>query len=84
MQEKESAENNNVACILILPPYMRKGYGKFLIAFSYELSKLEQSLGSPEKPLSDLGMLSYRNFWSGVLLGILKDAQEPASIEDLR
>ena len=41
-KEKESPDGNNVACILTLPPYQRKGYGKLLIAFSYELSKLEQ------------------------------------------
>ena len=34
LQEKESPDGNNVACILTLPPYQRKGYGKFLIAFS--------------------------------------------------
>lgn len=33
-QEKESPDGNNVACILTLPPYQRRGYGKFLIAFS--------------------------------------------------
>jgi len=33
-QEKESTEDYNVACILTLPPYQRKGYGKLLIEFS--------------------------------------------------
>ena len=84
IQEKESPDNNNLACILTLPPYQRNGYGKFLIAFSYELSKLEGCVGSPEKPLSDLGKLSYRSYWSWVLLDILKNTEGMVSIKDLR
>jgi len=82
-KEKESPEGNNVACILTLPPYQRKGYGKLLIAFSYELSKFEGLTGSPEKPLSDLGKLSYRSYWSWVLLEILRDFRGTLSIRDL-
>ncbi|XP_069680107.1 histone acetyltransferase KAT8 [Periplaneta americana] len=82
-KEKESPDGNNVACILTLPPYQRQGYGKLLIAFSYELSKLELTVGSPEKPLSDLGKLSYRSYWSWVLLEILRDFRGTLSIKDL-
>uniref|UniRef100_A0A8D0J478 histone acetyltransferase n=1 Tax=Sus scrofa TaxID=9823 RepID=A0A8D0J478_PIG len=32
-KEKESTEDYNVACILTLPPYQRRGYGKLLIEF---------------------------------------------------
>lgn len=33
-KEKESTEDYNVACILTMPPYQRKGYGRLLIEFS--------------------------------------------------
>nr|CAD1822530.1 unnamed protein product [Ananas comosus var. bracteatus] len=81
--EKHSEESYNLACILTLPPYQRKGYGKFLIAFSYELSKKEGKVGTPERPLSDLGLLSYRGYWTRVLLEILKKHKSNISIKEL-
>ncbi|KAK2659595.1 hypothetical protein Ddye_006128 [Dipteronia dyeriana] len=82
-KEKHSEESYNLACILTLPPYQRKGYGKFLIAFSYELSKKEGKVGTPERPLSDLGLLSYRGYWTRVLLDILKKHKGNISIKEL-
>jgi histone acetyltransferase HTATIP len=82
-KEKESAENYNVACILTLPQYQRLGYGKLLIAFSYELSKKEGKLGSPEKPLSDLGLLSYRAYWTETLVNILVNMAEDVNLDEL-
>lgn len=56
----------------------------FALPPGYELSKLESTVGSPEKPLSDLGKLSYRSYWSWVLLEILRDFRGTLSIKDLR
>ena len=67
-----------------MPQFQKRGYGKLLIAFSYELSKLEGLVASPEKPLSDFGELSYRSYWSWVLLDIFKNKYQSFSIEELR
>ncbi|XP_036387792.1 histone acetyltransferase KAT7-like isoform X1 [Megalops cyprinoides] len=70
-KEKNSFLNYNVSCILTMPQYMRQGYGKMLIDFSYLLTKVEEKVGSPERPLSDLGLISYRSYWKEVLLRYL-------------
>lgn len=71
-KEKESEKSYNVSCILVLPPYMRMGYGRIMIDLSYALSRREGKTGSPERPLSDLGLVSYRAYWKSVILQHLK------------
>ncbi|CAL9199204.1 unnamed protein product [Musa hybrid cultivar] len=63
---------------------------KFLIAFcklpifpSCILSKEEGKVGTPERPLSDLGLLSYRGYWTRVLLDIFKKHKGNISIKEL-
>ncbi|KAI8348858.1 acyl-CoA N-acyltransferase, partial [Blakeslea trispora] len=83
-KEKRSLLDYNLSCIMTLPSYQRKGYGQFLIDFSYLLSRKEGKMGSPEKPLSDLGLLSYRKYWTYTLLHHLSSYLDSfVTIEDL-
>ncbi|KAI2469661.1 hypothetical protein F4781DRAFT_393657 [Annulohypoxylon bovei var. microspora] len=72
-KEKRASSQNNVSCILTLPIHQRKGYGHLLIDFSYLLTKVEEKTGSPEKPLSDMGLVSYRNYWRLIICKYLID-----------
>jgi hypothetical protein len=71
-KEKDSQQGYNVACILTMPFHQRKGYGKFLIDFSYLLSKKEAKIATPERPLSDLGFVSYFSYWTQKLVEVLR------------
>lgn len=83
-KEKHSYEGFNLACIMVLPPFQRKGYGRLLIEFSYELSKLEKKIGLPERPLSDLGFVGYQSYWQSTLLRLLNvNAGQSFSIRDI-
>lgn len=62
-----SWDKNNLACILVFPPYQRMRLGTLLISFSYELSKSQNLISGPEKPLSPFGLVGYLRYWSSIL-----------------
>ena len=75
-KEKHCTQRYNVSCIMTLPIYQRYGFGRFLIDFSYLLSKKESLPGTPEKPLSDLGKISYQSYWKYVILNRIRSKDE--------
>lgn len=81
-KELESEDNNVLACIVVLPPYQRKGYGKLLISLSYELVKRQKISGGPERPLSDLGKIAFFSYWRDVIISLLGSV-EIQSIEEI-
>ena len=47
-----SWDNNNLACILVFPPWQKQGLGQILMGASYEMSRREDRPGGPEKRTS--------------------------------
>ncbi|KAJ4312833.1 SAS complex subunit, partial [Neodidymelliopsis sp. IMI 364377] len=84
-KEKMSWDNNNLACILVFPPWQKQGLGQILMGASYEMSKREGRLGGPEKPLSDLGHLAYVHYWSQTLARTLltSPSKKTLTVHDL-
>jgi len=79
-KEKYSDVGYNLACILTFPCHQRKGYGRFLIDFSYELTKKEEKVGSPEKPMSDLGQQAYKPYWTSTIVDFLLNQSNETSL----
>lgn len=75
-KEKLSWDNNNLACILVFPPWQRKGLGSILMGVSYEISRREEILGGPEKPISDLGKKGYKRYWGAEIARWLLETKE--------
>lgn len=71
-----SWDNNNLACILVFPPWQRKSLGTLLMGISYAISRREQILGGPEKPISDLGKKGYQRYWGSEIARWLLSVKE--------
>ncbi|KAI0160206.1 acyl-CoA N-acyltransferase [Xylariaceae sp. FL1272] len=83
-KEKMSWDNNNLACILVFPPWQRKGLGSLLMGVSYEISRREGILGGPEKPISQLGRKGYSRFWTGEITRWLLELDVPVPVASTR
>ncbi|QPG74801.1 hypothetical protein FOA43_002137 [Brettanomyces nanus] len=66
-RELLSWENNNLSCIMVIPCYQKQHLGTKLIDFSYCLSRYQQMISGPERPLSQLGRITYLRYWSSRL-----------------
>lgn len=53
------------------------------LKLGYLLSRKEGKPGSPEKPLSDLGMLSYRAYWKTCIFRQLFQTKDSISIQGM-
>jgi hypothetical protein len=73
----------NLSCIMLIPCYQRRGFGSFLIDVSYELSRIVGKVGTPERPLSDLGKRTYLRWWLQRILRFLRGKTDPVSIQDI-
>lgn len=77
-KEKVSWDHYNLACITVFPPFQQRGLGKLLISYSYYLSKKAKQAGTPERPLSEHGFVSYLSYWSSVVSHYITDTRKKA------
>ena len=84
-KEKVSLMGYNLACILVVPPYQQVGYGCGLIQLAYELSRRLGVIGTPERPLSDLGLRGFFSYWKRAILEEIREMPRPGtfSVSDL-
>jgi len=72
--------------ICIQASAFNSGFGRlkwphlFVVVTGYLLTRLEGTTGSPERPLSDLGLVSYRSYWRDVILDHMIQLKEGNSL----
>lgn len=83
-REKVSWDDCNLACLLVFPPFQKRGLGRLLIAFSYYLSISANKISSPERPLSKHGCASYRSYWTiAISQAILRGKESSISCDEI-
>lgn len=83
-KEIDSEEGNILACIVVLPPYQKNGYGRLLISIAYEMARRINKPGGPERPLSDLGNIAFHSYWRDTIVELLHDVRSDVeTIDDI-
>ncbi|OHT08220.1 putative MYST-like histone acetyltransferase 1 [Tritrichomonas foetus] len=72
-REVDTEDQNVLACIVVFPPFQKRGYGRLLISLSYEIARRKRMPGGPERPLSDLGQRAFTSFWRDKIVEMLRD-----------
>lgn len=67
---------NILSCIVVLPPYQKKGYGRLLISLSYEIARRSGICSGPERPLSDMGHAAYLSYWKDTIMEVILNYRE--------
>ena len=80
-REIDSIDKNILACIVTLPPYQHRGYGRLLISIAHEMAKRINRVGGPERPLSDLGSIAFHSYWRDTIVELLKE--QPNKIDSI-
>ncbi|KAG5500559.1 hypothetical protein JKF63_03653 [Porcisia hertigi] len=70
---RPAAPPDGVATGTSSPPPVLRHLGQFMIAASYELAYRRKQIGTPEKPLSDLGAIAYQHFWRRAIVRWMKE-----------
>lgn len=68
---------NTLSCVVVLPPFRGKGYGRVLVELSYVLGRRDGMIGTPERPLSSDGVNLFRNAWrleARSAVGVMEEA----------
>jgi histone acetyltransferase MYST1 len=69
------------ACIR--PVQLARKYAAHARSTSWNSNCLQLQVGTPERPLSDLGLVSYRGYWTRQLLPLLMVREGSVSIKEL-
>jgi histone acetyltransferase MYST1 len=67
-KQRSCAANDIISCIVVLPPFQRRGYGSLLISVAYEIARRGDVIGGPERPLSQLGQVTFERFWKDEIM----------------